>query len=335
MVSIILGIAAGLVFGRAPKAEMPWGSFIAMLVGLIVIGKPVRFASWLAAFFLTTYAATPSRLELLFRERNFFGIVRVERDLQARSNWLLHGSIEHGMQQMHENRNVRRLPRLYYDPTGPIGQLFMANLRASLTDPVAVIGLGTGSLATYANQGQEITFFEINPAIIRVAEDPDYFTYLSECVGTVRVVTGDARISLARELPERYGVIVVDAFSGDAIPVHLLTRQAIRLYLSKLAKGGVIAFHITNQFLDLEPVLGALAREEGLGGRGRLDRLANFAPEEKRRGKRASHWVLLARSQEDLGAIAGDIRWAPLRTREDVPAWTDDFSNILSVLTWR
>ena len=125
---------------------------------------------------------------------------------------------------------------------------------------MAVVGLGVGSLASYAGPAQRWTFYEIDPAVERIARDPSYFTYLEDCGARCQVMIGDARLSLARARPQQFGLIILDAFSSDAIPIHLLTREAMELYLSRLAPGGVIALHISNLHLSLSPVLGRVAR---------------------------------------------------------------------------
>ena len=149
---------------------------------------------------------------------------------------------------------------------------------------MAIVGLGAGSLACYAEPGQGWTFYEIDPAVVRIARDPRFFTYLKDCRARSQdVVVGDARLRL-RDAPDGgYGLIVLDAFSSDAIPMHLLTREALRLYRDKLADGGLIAFHISNRYLDLAPVLGALARDAGLIDRIRRDR--DISPEQAKAGQ--------------------------------------------------
>ena len=143
------------------------------------------------------------------------------------------------------------------------------------------------------------------------------------------VVIGDARLSLARAPEAQYGILVLDAFSSDAIPVHLITRQAVELYLSRVIPGGAVAFHISNRHLDLQPVLAKIAQELGLVARIRRDRVSD---QESDRGKTSSDWVVMARNAADLGALATDEKWTATEVKPRVRAWTDDFSNILSVL---
>ena len=205
---------------------------------------------------------------------------------------------------------------------------------AALGDPpaVAVVGLGAGALACYARPGEAWDLYEIDPLVERIARDPEYFTYLRDCLPEARVVLGDARLSLSRAA-RRYDLIVLDAYSSDAIPVHLLTREALGLYLDRLAPAGVLAFHISNQHLDLEPVLADLARDAGLVALLQVD--THVTPAERAGGKLPSRWAVMARRPADLGALTSDARWAPPRGRADGRVWTDDFSSVLGVLRWR
>jgi SAM-dependent methyltransferase len=203
---------------------------------------------------------------------------------------------------------------------------------------VAVIGLGTGTLAAYARPGDAMTFYEIDRLVRDIAFDRAYFTYLTDARdrgATLRLELGDARVRLEavhRERPaEQYDVIIVDAFTSDAIPVHLLTREALRLYLEMLAPGGLLAIHVSNRHLRLAPVVANLAEDAGLGGRLLMDEA--LAETE---GGIESMWVLLARTPEALGDLAGDERWTAdkLETDPRLGVWTDDFHNLLSVFKW-
>jgi spermidine synthase len=194
-----------------------------------------------------------------------------------------------------------------------------------------VIGLGIGTLAAYATPGQRWTFFEIDPSVERIARDPRFFTYLADAPTQVEVVLGDARLSLARVQREAYDVIVLDAFSSDAVPVHLLTREAIELYLTRLGPGGTLAFNITNRHVRLEGVLGALARTLGLTSAVRYDQLED-AP--RRPGLFPARWLLMARHPEDLGPHVRPPRWRPPAVPVGQAVWTDDHSSLVPVLRW-
>jgi SAM-dependent methyltransferase len=257
--------------------------------------------------------------------RSFFGVNYVERDPAGRFHELIHGSTVHGRQFIAAERHCE--PLAYYHRKGPLGSVFQS-LRPRR---VGVIGLGTGAMIAYANPGQTWTFFEIDPAVIRVAQDTNLFWFLAECAAAPpRLVTGDARLKLARENDATFDLLVLDAFSSDAIPVHLLTREAMQLYLRKLAPTGVMALHISNRYLELGPVAGNLARDAALVAWWWDD--VDFDPDN---GRDQSTWVVLARRSEDLGGLDTNVRWSPLEERPSLPVWTDDYSNILRVFKWR
>jgi spermidine synthase len=195
---------------------------------------------------------------------------------------------------------------------------------------VAAIGLGIGTLSAYARPGQQWTFFEIDPAVERIARDERYFTFLRMCGDQCRVVLGDARLSLVARPDAQYHLIVLDAFSSDAIPVHLMTQDAMAVYLSHLEPDGVLAFHVSNRHLTLSPIVGRLARHNGLAAREFRDRPVPGRPWAL--DKSLSWWVVVARSPEDLGALTRDPRWSEPRVPVFTPLWTDDFSNVFDVL---
>ena len=297
--------------------------------------RPIRFGLCIGAFLFIGMLFTEGWERVLHVERSFFGVYRVMvvGGQGGPYHKLEHGTTLHGMQSLNPSR--RHEPLTYYHPTGPLGQVFDA---FAATVPrlqhVAVIGLGTGSTACYASPGQRWTFYEIDPLVKRLATDPQYFTYLRDCLETFDVVLGDARLSLRRAPDKQYDLIIIDAFSSDAIPIHLLTQEALHLYLAKLADGGMVVFHISNRYLELEPVLGALTKAAGLAGVRLRD--TRMSDAEAARGKTVSDWVAIARTREDLRMWQRkDSRWRQVRTRPGVAAWTDDFSNVLSVFRWR
>jgi hypothetical protein len=196
---------------------------------------------------------------------------------------------------------------------------------------VAVIGLGAGGLAAYAGPGEEWTFYEIDPDIARVALDTNYFTYLRDTPAKVRVVLGDGRLAIDEAPDNYYDMIVLDAFSSDAIPAHLLTLEALTVYRSKLSETGVMAWHLSNRYLDLEPVLARLIQVTGIAGliRTSTDRALELETEGF-----PSIWATTTSTSSQLGGLRNDTRWRPLRTREHVALWTDDFSNIFDVFIW-
>ena len=196
---------------------------------------------------------------------------------------------------------------------------------------VGVIGLGAGSMAAYAKAGERWTFYDIDPSVLRIAQDTNFFTYLARSAAAeTRLVEGDARLRLREAADGGYDLLVLDAFSSDAIPVHLITREAVALYLRKLAPGGKLAFHISNRYLDLEPVLANLAEDLRLVALGCDD--MSLTDAEFATGREQAHWVVMARTEADLAGFQRRIRWSPLEGRTGVGVWTDDFSSPLRVI---
>src|SRR5207253_633791 len=181
------------------------------------------------------------------------------------------------------------------------------------------------ALAAYGRPGDRYTFYELDPAVARIASNPRYFTYLRDSRAAVEVVVGDGRLKLATAPDRAYDLIVLDAFSSDSVPVHLLTRESVELYLRKLRPDGLVAFHVTNRYLDLEPVVAGVARSLGLAG---LTQNHHASAAEERAGARSSHWIVVARTRDALGPLVRDRRWRPLENRPGLPVWTDQFSNI-------
>ncbi len=335
---LIFGLIALLVRDAEGIAMTAAGALLELLAsGLVVYvwyrhrRRPIRFALGMGAALLASGLSNGPGGQPLFRERNFYGTARVTAELTPLGEFhrLFHGNTLHGQQNF--DPALRRDALAYFHRTGPIGQILMS---PQVRPSVAIVGLGTGSLAAYAKHNERWTFYEIDPAVIRVAGDPRYFTFLGDCKAShVEVLEGDARLRLREATKHEFALIVLDVFSSDAIPTHLLTREAFALYRAKLAKGGLIAFHITNRYLDLEPVVGAGARDAGMVCRVRYD--LTLTDEEKREGKQPSIWAVLATHEEDFGAIAHDPRWRPARVPSGTRSWSDDFSDPASHLVFR
>jgi len=289
--------------------------------------RPLRFAlcgtALLVAGSLTAYGEP-----LLHAERTFYGMYRVTSDQAGTYRSLIHGTTLHGIQAA----SLSSEPLTYFHPTGPFGQMYNSLPRVSGTAEVAVVGLGIGSLAQYVRDGQRWTFYELDPAVARIAGSDGFFSHLATCGEQCQVVVGDGRLSIGRAQPHQYGLIVLDAFSSDAVPVHLMTREAVILYLERLSPGGVLVFNVSNRHLTLGPVLARVASSLGLTAIERMhwvDRDAFAA------GQRSSNWVVMARSSEDLKELLADSRWRVPQIEDSTPLWTDDFSNILSLLKIR
>jgi len=259
--------------------------------------------------------------------RNFYGALRVKQNFGypgATLRTLTNGNVEHGTQIFGTDAQ-RHTPTTYYAEDSGVG-LAIRNCCGSRNRKIGVIGLGAGTIAAYGRPGDRIQFYEINPAVEPIARN--VFTYIRDSGAQVAVITGDARTSLAMESPQSFDVLVVDAFSGDAIPLHLLTTQALALYRRHLAPGGIIAFHISNRHVDLEPPIALLATSAGMQAR-HVYSLANEA-----RGEYTATWMLLTDNaaffqQPELVSHA----FYP-ETLDGLRPWTDDFSSLLPVLHW-
>ncbi len=288
--------------------------------------RPVRFAACIAVLLLSGELVQSPFGRTVYAERTFFGVYRVRVEADQHHRFMFHGTTLHGMQHMDPERSDQ--PLSYFHRTGPIGQVFSAVPAARAGREIGVVGLGVGSLASYVGPNQHLTFYEIDPAVEAIARNASLFTYLADCGARCGVVIGDARLSLMREPEHRFDFIVLDAFSSDAVPIHLLTREAMQVYTSRLAPGGAIAMHISNMHLALAPVLARVAAAEELAVLWQREPSTAGSLEV---GKFPSEWMVVARRREDLGGLLSDPRWvAPPRT--NAPLWTDDFSNILSVM---
>jgi spermidine synthase len=196
---------------------------------------------------------------------------------------------------------------------------------------VGAIGLGAGTIAAYGRPGDRFTFYEIDAAVARIASNPRYFTFLRDSKADIRIVIGDGRLRIAEAPRRAYDLIVLDAFSSDAVPVHLLTREAVALYLSKLRPGGLLAFHISSNYLDLKPVIAGIARALDCTA---LTQEHRPPARQLRMGADRSVWVLVARDPSSLARLRSDQRWKPLDESAGTTLWTDQFSNLLSVVKW-
>ncbi len=284
----------------------------------LVSGVSAQFGWGLAGLFVAaSLMQISSGGTILLAERSFFGVHRVEFDAGHRLRKLTHGNTTHGIEALDHLDE----PLTYYTRTGPIGQVFAAYPLEGAS--IGMVGLGVGSLAAYGKPGQRMTFYEIDPVVRRIAGDPKWFTFLSDCKARLSVVAGDGRLSVAKAPDGGFGLLVLDAFSSDTIPVHLITREAMAMYLSKLAPGGLVAYHISNRYLDLAPVLAAEARDLGVASLVGEDSL--LGEEELAAGKTASKWFVVAARAGDLDPLRRDWQEPKSAAR----AWTDDYSNVL------
>ena len=365
-------------------------------------------AFWLAAF--VTYLRAPEEHADGFKPyqtRSFYGTIRVDagrwhgvEDPDYNPNrhfkYLLHGSTIHGKEFRYPGTLTKpmegwyravglgyladmdlpapdREPLSYYHRTGPVGDLFKwFDGKARANTDVACIGLGTGSLSSYGQKGQRMTFFEIDWTIRRLVEEPKYFTYIHAAKRDgvdIEFLMGDARLTLEQAADRKWGFMLVDAFSSDAIPAHLLTEESVKLFFDRLEPDGIVALHISNRYLELEPVVERIVRKLGLEARVMRDSVDRW--EEFYSGKSSSHWVAVARTKEAFGPLLDKERtidsvaahaetwqaiaestaltasvapilvpaflkehlvWKPLTGDDKVGLWTDDYTPIWRVL---
>lgn len=324
---LCLALLSGLgrVGGLVPYHQRILVFAVGAIATFISVDRTQRFASCLGAVMLSTLFMESLHGRVIDAERNFFGVSRVTVDPDGRSYRMVHGNTIHGRQRVLPVRSCE--PLTYFHRSGPLGRIFRVFEFQPGKGRIGVTGLGCGAIAGYARPGQEWDYYEIDPAVIRIASDPKLFTFIHGCAPVpVRIIEGDARLRLREAAEGRYDLLIMDAFSSDSIPLHLLTREAMQLYLSKLAPEGMLAINISNRYLELSPVVAALAEEAGLSGYHWEDPF-----EEKDAGKEPSHWAVLARTPSVLERFKKDERWKPLAERRGQRPWTDDFSNVLSV----
>jgi hypothetical protein len=301
----------------------------AALVGAVVAyalrAMPIRFALTIATMLVVGLTLNRDDGTERLAARSFYGVYQIIDDSTAGLRDFYSGTTIHGAEAFGD---TGQSPATYYHRDGPLGALF--NARAWRVAPwrVGVVGLGVGSTAAYARPGESWTFYEIDPLVARIAADNSWFHYLHAAAAKPNIVLGDARLSLAAASPRSLDVLLVDAFSSDAIPTHLLTREALQLYRQRLADDGVIAWHISNRYLDLRPVLQGLATDAGMTA---LIFSDQHIPKESG-GRFPSIWVVMSAAPKTIDAIRSDSRWLALRSPRPPILWTDERSDVFSVL---
>jgi hypothetical protein len=333
LLSAVLAAGLFLLAGReAGENQQPVFFLIFAATGLICFAckeRRLRFALSYGVLLLAIGQVDDlAKGNQLYVSRNFFGVKRVVVNPQLGVRVLYHGTTMHGCQRLADRQQAE--PMTYYHRSGPAGDVFALLDDAGNRQQVAVIGLGAGSLAGYAKPGRRFVFFEIDPQVVRIASDRRFFTFLSGMQGDYEVILGDGRLTLSRAAPQHFDLVVLDAFSSDAIPVHLLTREAVAIYLDKLKSNGLLVFHISNRFLDLEPLMAGLARELDLHCLIRRD----CAPAAEAAGKLPSDYVVMGRAGSLVEQLEADQDWRPAEAGPKPPVWTDQYSNLTGLLKW-
>jgi SAM-dependent methyltransferase len=296
----------------------------AVIVAVLVVAKQSHIAAAIVVALGVMGFRDATVGSILFR-RSFYGAVHVDEVDGFRQ--LVHGTTTHGYQFI--DKNNEDVATSYYTRNGPLGQTIIAQA-ATLNGPrqIGVLGLGTGTVATYLAPGDRLTYYEIDKKIVEIATDPKLFTFVSKRKSAIDIVIGDGRKAIAGRT-DTYDLLVIDAFSSDAIPTHLLTTEAVELYRSRLKPNGILAVHISNRYLDLEPVVGAIAAKlkmASIGGH------HGITDEEEAQGGAASDWIFLANDPATLSPLRNLEDFVPTRTKANVKAWTDDRVDITSVL---
>lgn len=326
LVAAVLG-DPGPVDGPGPLQKVALLAMVA--IGLLAIGTRAAFGIALCGALIAFggYRAVYISMEPHARTRSYFGIYTVHNGNNERQ--LAHGTTVHGT-QLRGSPARARMPTTYYVAGSGVGQAMQA--LPALYGPsarVGIVGLGAGTLACYARGGQDWRFYEIDPAIVRIARDTGQFSFLSRCLPNPKIVLGDARLNLALAPTAGFDLLALDAFSSDSVPMHLMTREAFASYARVVQPHGLLLVHISNRFLDLEPVVGAAAAGGGWHAIKLLYRVDVHAPP----AATASLWVALSRDPAPIAALqARDAAWQSLHPRAGFTPWTDDYSTILPLL---
>jgi SAM-dependent methyltransferase len=306
-------------------------SFVLIAIALIAIGNRILFALAVGALMLSmggweklSRSAAPGRMT-----RSFFGVYSIG-PFKGDARVLIHGTTIHGIQNRGSPAR-ERMATSYYAPSSGVGLAMAATPQLyGNAARVGVVGLGTGTLACYSQPGQRWKFYEIDPVIVGIARDPAQFTFLSRCQPKAPIIVGDARLTLEREPTSSADILVVDAFSSDSVPMHLLTREAFATYRRHLAPGGLLLVHISNRYLDLEPVIAGAARD------GWSARLRLYMPDAEHVAlhESGSIWIALSPSAEMLERLVASnpAAWRPLRPRPGFKPWTDEHASILPII---
>ena len=340
-VILALVILAVLVGGEIVASGLGWQPHAFVVPGICAVFALVVFARQTRPFgfalcvgvLLVSSASALTSSEVLWRGRSFFGVYRISESGDPTNRSLVHGTTNHGGQLMEANGEIS--PTAYYTSSSPVAEVLTAMQARSGGQRVGVVGLGSGALACYRRAGDTWRFFEIDPLMVWIAVESGYFDLMARCAESVSesvpIVLGDARLTLTEEPDGHLDVLVIDAFSSDAIPIHLLTREAVALYMDKLAADGVLVVHISNRFLNLTPVLARIVEDLGhaalRGARNKIDRDIDTAGTK-------SVWALIARNQATIDALALSEIWGPLEASANQRVWSDDFSNLLEVIRW-
>ncbi|MGI9413933.1 MAG: fused MFS/spermidine synthase [Hyphomicrobiales bacterium] len=334
--AVLAVVAAGLLFEptRHLPEELRLGIIALMVVGIVLLNRaPLAQSGFIAAslFVVTFYGLNQKTVE---RVRSFYGVNAVLAQDQGRYHLFTHGTTIHGAQRMTDD-NGKRLkgrpePLTYFQPNGPIaGAIDALRAQKGGLGNVAVVGLGAGTMACYRKPGETWKYYEIDPAVVEIARDPRYFNFLSECGESEGIDIGDGRLMVSDEPNGKFDVIMLDAFSSDSVPVHLVTKEAMALYFSKLKPNGVLMFNISNRYMELGSVIASIAKTHGAMTHINLLGEDLWAVNGKT-FKLQALVAVVSRTVEDAGSLPSDPRWFRAADIGGPAPWTDDYSNVLA-----
>jgi spermidine synthase len=334
----LAGVVFALYAAYVWQYEMTESAFNLWVAALLVLAfgfshYVLTFAGMIAAslMFVVLFGADAGKRDFV---RSFFGVHKVMESDGGQFRILKHGTIEHGAQRIRDANGNPLTGRpeaiTYYHDKSPMAQGLEAARAKRGGGPidVAVVGLGTGTLACQMKPGDRLTYYEIDPAVVRIAKDPRRFSFLTECAPDAKIVIGDARLTLADTADGQYDILIVDAFSSDAIPTHLLTKEAMAIYKNKIKPDGMILMHISNKHMALTPVVAGIAEANGLVARAN-DSDEGYDDDNHMFG---SLVVAVARRDEDFGPLAKTGGWVEEEADEDEWVWTDDYSNVIGAI---
>ncbi len=331
------GLKAFLEFIGRNHGQIRQSAFaLAAIVPSFVLVKRYRvsFAPLVAVVLLMIFVYNIGQHKIIKRYRNFFGVKKIFFDTEANLRHLAHGSTVHGKQSFKDA--LREEPLTYYHRRGPLGDLFALPMFGKDNLKVAIIGLGVGSMAAYSRSGNEFVFYELDPQVVEIAQRTGIFSYLKDFSHNCRVEIGDGRLKIMQAAPKYFDMIIIDAFSSDAVPIHLLTVEAMQVYLDRLKDNGMIAVHISNRYLNLQPNLQALAKVHDLHQTFIADNY--FAHDDPANYERSTaEYAIFTRDQgivNYLARVSGDT-WAPIKDWPDFRAWTDSHSSIFPLLQFK
>ena len=333
LVALLLSFAGDRIFSPG----LPEWTAIAAKVGigllaLFSIGQRIAFTACLAALMMSFGGWTAINLSLAdVRTRSYFGVYTVASSPDRKAISLIHGTTLHGLQNVTPGRQLE--PTTYYVRRSGVGRAMTAAKELFGPDArIGVVGLGTGTLACYRTPGQDWRFFEIDPAMVRIATESGYFSFIRQCAPDAEIILGDARLTLAEQPRGRLDLLAVDAFSSDSVPMHLLTREAFEVYGRALQPDGVLAVHISNRYMDLKPVIAAAADQGGWNAV-----LLSYSPRDADKAENGSPsvWVIMSRNPASVDRVVltgPPALWEQLEPRRGFTGWTDDYATILPLL---